>query len=174
MTQYFDFKILSKLRKKKQLTMEKLAKKAGISYSAIADIERNKVTPNLETLYKVATVLSCRASDLISMAEGKHAEVFKHSESLHVNGFNMQVFSPSDIRFMFGHAPEAHATDGKASSHPNINEIVYVINGVCKVKIDETEYIINAGELIRFAGFQPHYLEALEADTRIIVINLNK
>ncbi|MDX9702074.1 MAG: helix-turn-helix domain-containing protein [Candidatus Auribacterota bacterium] len=174
MTQYFDFKALSKLRKKKHLTMEKLAHKAGISYSAIADIERNKVTPNLETLFKIASVLSCRTSDLISLAEGKHAEVLRETETVRLNGFNMRIFSMPDMRVMFGHAEDNLPSDGKSSSHPNINETLFVIDGKCRVNVDGEDYDLTAGEMIRFAGFLPHYLESLTAGTKILVINSNK
>ncbi len=174
MTQYFDFKVLSKLRKKKHLTMEKLAQKAGISYSAIADIERNKVTPNLETLFKIASVLSCRTSDLISIAEGKHAEVFTESEVVRLNGFLMKVFSMSDMRIMFGHAPAILPADGKSSSHPNINETLYVIDGQCRVNVDGENFDLSSGQMIRFAGFLPHYFESQEDNTRIVIINSSK
>lgn len=174
MPQSFDFKILAKLRKKKRLTIEKLAQAAGISYSAVADIERNKVTPNLETLNKIATVLEYRTSDVLSMVEGKHAEVIKTGEYVKVNGFNMSVFNLPGLRFIEAYAAEAYSSDGKLNAHPNFTEVLYVIEGLCKIVIGETEYILKRGEIIKFEGFQLHYYEAQEDNTRLILLHLNK
>ncbi|MEW6534469.1 MAG: helix-turn-helix domain-containing protein [Candidatus Auribacterota bacterium] len=174
MPQSFDFKILAKLRKKKRLTIEKLAQIAGISYSAVADIERNKVTPNLETLNKIANVLDYRTSDIISLVEGRQAEIFKTGENMRCNGFEMRFFPLSNIRFVYGHAKEAHSSEEKHNTHPNNTELMFVIKGACRIVIEENEYIVHAGELMQFEGFQRHYYEALENDTSIILIHQSK
>lgn len=174
MPQSFDFKILSKLRKKKRLTIERLAQLAGISYSAVADIERNKVTPNLETLNKIASVLEYRTSDIISLVEGKQAEAFKTGEHFRSNGFDMKMFPLANLRFIFAHAPQANTSECKFNTHPNYTEILYVIEGICRLTIEDNEYVINPGELIHFEGFQRHYLEALADNTRIILIHQSK
>ncbi len=174
MPQLFDFKILTQLRKKKRLTIESLAKRAGLSYSAVADIERNKVTPNLDTLHRIAGVLGYCSSDLLSLAEGKQAQILKSGEPVRANGFDMSVFTLPDIRLISAHAPEAYSSDAKLSTHPNFTELLYIVDGTCKVVIEKNEYVLNKGELIRFDGFQQHYYEALEDNTRVILIHQNK
>jgi|GEM_PF-1491865 len=174
MAQSFDFKLLAKLRKKKRLTIEKLAAKSGISYSTIADIERNKVTPNLETLNKIATSMEIRTSDLLSMVEGHQTEIFKRGEFVRVNGFDMEVFTMPLMRFIYATASKPHCSDGKMSSHPNFTELMYVISGSCKIVIEGTENILTKGEMIRFEGFQHHYYDALEDNTSMILIHHSK
>ncbi len=174
MTQSFDFKLLAKLRKKKRLTIEKLASRSGISYSTIADIERNKVTPNLETLNKIATAMELRTSDLLSMVEGNQTEIFKRGEYVRVSGFNMEVFTMPSMRFIYATSPQAHSSDGRLSSHPNFTELMYIISGSCKLVLDGVENILSKGEMIRFEGFQQHYYEAIEDDTSLILIHQSK
>ena len=52
-------------RKRKLLTQEQLAEKAGIGVNTIIRIERNQVEPQGRTIRKLATALGVAPSDLI-------------------------------------------------------------------------------------------------------------
>ncbi len=57
------------LRKELKLTQEDLAKKASISRSYLADIERNRYNPSVDTLINIAKSLGISLSDLVSEHE---------------------------------------------------------------------------------------------------------
>lgn len=57
------------LRKELKLTQEDLAKKASISRSYLADIERNRYNPSVDTLINIAKGLGISLSDLVSEHE---------------------------------------------------------------------------------------------------------
>ncbi|HQB62440.1 MAG TPA: helix-turn-helix transcriptional regulator, partial [Spirochaetota bacterium] len=56
MKYYFGDKIRA-VRKRKEYTLKYLAEKAGVSDSLISQIERNKVSPAIDTLLSIADVL---------------------------------------------------------------------------------------------------------------------
>lgn len=59
-------KNLSKIRKARKMTQKELAEAVGVSYSAISQYESGKKTPSFEIALKLAEVLDCESSDLVS------------------------------------------------------------------------------------------------------------
>lgn len=55
------------LRKQKEMTMEALALKSGLSYRQISRIELGKVNPSLTTIYQVAHGLEIDVSSLLKV-----------------------------------------------------------------------------------------------------------
>ncbi len=53
----FNGKLISKIRKEKGISAERLAADSGISYSSIASIEQGVRKPKADTLNKIAQVL---------------------------------------------------------------------------------------------------------------------
>lgn len=56
---------IKKLRKEKDLTQIELSKKAQISRSYLADVEKDRYNASVETLKSIAAALECSISDLM-------------------------------------------------------------------------------------------------------------
>lgn len=56
---------ISKIRKKAKMGQDELAGKVGLSQSSVANIEAGRQTPQLPTLYVIATVLNVEITDLL-------------------------------------------------------------------------------------------------------------
>lgn len=56
---------LKKIRKEKNISQEKIAKKINTTQSTISDYERGKTEPDLATLEKIANILGCTTDELI-------------------------------------------------------------------------------------------------------------
>ncbi|MGP7817730.1 helix-turn-helix domain-containing protein [Niallia sp. 01092] len=52
-------------RKKAKLTQQQLAEKANMSRSYLADLERNRYNPSLDTLKAIAVALNINVSDIV-------------------------------------------------------------------------------------------------------------
>lgn len=76
---------IKKRRKELNLTQSELARRSGISQSAISDIESLTVTksPSTETIKLIAPVLGCTVAELM----GEGAE----SEKMAISGLEMQI-----------------------------------------------------------------------------------
>ena len=59
-------KKIRELRKKKELTQEDLAYKAGLDYSYINQIENGKRNPSMEAVEKIAKALGVKVQALVS------------------------------------------------------------------------------------------------------------
>jgi transcriptional regulator with XRE-family HTH domain len=64
---------LQALRKKKQLTQEELAGRAGISVAYVSMLERGQRTPPLETIDLLAKALKVPALDMLEKQTGKRS-----------------------------------------------------------------------------------------------------
>lgn len=170
MKKKFDFKILSRLRKKQSFTIKQLAKEAGLSYSSVAGIERNKIIPNLDTLCRISNVLGMKVSELVNLAETNQLSLMPKPESLKLNGLITYRFLLEDMEFIFAYAPVALLSDKKFYTHPNLMCFVYVVRGLLKIVLDDKEQMINQGELFSFNAGLPHYFEANHKDTQVIII----
>ncbi len=78
---------LSRLRKERKFTQEKLAEKVGVSFQTISAWEHDEYKPELERLMKLAEVLDVSIS---AIAEEKH-KAFKAKEAIY-NWEHMKTF----------------------------------------------------------------------------------
>lgn len=58
-------------RKKRQLTQDELAEKAGLSLQHVGDIERGNANPTLSCLQKLAEVMDVAVSDFFAVNDGE-------------------------------------------------------------------------------------------------------
>lgn len=57
--------VIRNVRKKKNITLYRLYKLTGLSYSYLSELENNKVfNPSLATMYKIANALEVKIDDL--------------------------------------------------------------------------------------------------------------
>lgn len=57
--------VVKNVREKKNISLYKLMKKTGLSYSYLSELENNKVfNPTLRTMYKIAKALEVKVDDL--------------------------------------------------------------------------------------------------------------
>lgn len=57
--------VIRNVRKKKNITLYRLYKITGLSYSYLSELENNKVfNPSLATMYKIANALNVKIDDL--------------------------------------------------------------------------------------------------------------
>ena len=57
--------VIKNVRKSKNITLYRLVKKTGLSYSYLSELENNKVyNPSLKTMYSIARALEVKVDDL--------------------------------------------------------------------------------------------------------------
>ncbi len=63
------------LRKERQLSLDRLSARSGVSKGMLVQIERAETNPSIGTLCKVAAALGASVADLVDMAGGSRADV---------------------------------------------------------------------------------------------------
>lgn len=157
---------IKKLRKQKNLTLEKLATLTGLTKGYLSKVERSQKAPPYSTLNKIAGALGFEVSSIIgedieppddirfSFQKKKDGTIIKGT-SLHTGydyevlssnkpGKNMEpfiIYSPFDIKKMYTHEGE---------------EFIYVLEGKLEFIYGEKTFIMEPGDNIYFDSCVPH------------------
>ena len=154
---------LRRLRGERALTLDELAKRAGVSRSMLIQIEQKRVNPTLATLVRIAQALDVGLAELVELSgrsrvrvipRGDVAELWASpgggsgrllvgSDQLdHIEFWDWRL-EPGDV-----HEAEAHAA-GTA-------EIIHVLEGDLALEVDGQTHVAAAGESVVFSADADH------------------
>ena len=158
---------LRAVRERKGYTLKIVAQRAGVSESLVSQIERNRVSPAIDTLLTLADVLDInleflfeeyhrerpvsiiRAGERRTIAEGDvcYAELAKPVES---DG---------------EHALESYMVEMPVGAHTHRGsyghlgrEVGYILQGKAQLHYENLVYNLNEGDSISFSASSPHTL----------------
>jgi len=153
------------LRKTRGLSLDALSQASGVSRAALSQIETEKSNPSIGVLWKVATGLGIRFTELIDEPSGG-VQVLRRED--------MQVLRSVDGRFESRPLAPAGASAlvevyelrllGRARhvSEPHTQgtrEILVVLSGRLRVSLPEGEFDLGAGDSVVFPSDVPHVYE---------------
>jgi len=163
-------RIGERIKRKRELLslpLSDLARKVGISASALSQIENAKAFPSIVTLKTIADQLYTTVGELIGENESltknplikandiKFVKVNSGGTSLfllsqHENGKQME---PYIIKFV-----ENSDSSDIMTSHPG-QEFVHVLEGKLMITLEKTHYILEKGDNFYFNSNIPHSLK---------------
>ena len=160
--------LIRTVRERKGLTMREVANKAEVSESLISQIERDKVSPSLDTLLTIAEVLQIDLEYLfqdfkktkkvsIVRSDDRNAMVLKQIRYEQLSSFS----SPNEK-----HAIEAFILTIKSGQekgdfeygHPG-RELGFILSGKGRLHYGTETYDLNEGDSISFTSDIPHTLK---------------
>lgn len=159
---------IREIREKKSITMRELAEKVGVSESLISQIERNKVSPAIDTLLKIVDVLNIDIEYLFND--------YKKKKAIHlVKKENREKIIQKDVVYERlsnikeedkANGIEAYyleiAPGGKSGSseygHKG-KELGIIIEGEGEFLIGGESYKLKSGDSISFISDVPHSLK---------------
>jgi len=159
---------LRMVREHKGLTLKIVADKAGVSESLVSQIERNRVSPAIDTLLALADALDInleflfeeyrrerpvqiiRADERRTLAEDDvmYEELAKPDESEKENSFEAYVIK----------IPAGSHTHRGSYGHIG-RELGIITKGTALLKYEKKEYALAAGDSVSFPAGTPHTLE---------------
>ncbi len=163
----YDFSILRELRKKEQMSIADLTSRSGVSAAVISKLERNQITAGLETIGKLARAFAISGSDLIKLAERRHAQLAKATER-NTAGFHFQEVSFSHLKGLRGTAPAGVSLE-RPHLHRDGSEMCWVLKGKVRFNLPDGDYELASGEAIMFDSMLHHRYEVLESCEIFIV-----
>ena len=170
-------KKINQLRLAKGYSQRKLARMAGVTNTSISAIERNKVSPAVNTLKAILLVLGSDLTtffsdewkepkarvvvtpkDLIELSEPSSRvslkQVYNCSTTKNL-GFLIETYQPNSS------TEEKIAHEGE--------EIGTVIEGKVLIRIEETTYLLNEGDSYVIDTIKPHtFINPTDGVTRIV------
>jgi transcriptional regulator with XRE-family HTH domain len=166
----YDFAVLRELRKHRNLTVNALSKKCGVSYVALSKLERNQGNPELKTLDRIAHALGITTHNLLALADRQRpvqaaeqsAKILGKATCRYVNLDGTRIFVIRAPKGAVGSEPALHSDD---------YERCFVLDGRLKVVVRENEYTLGSGDGLVWDSLYDHAYEALEATTFVKVLS---
>ncbi len=158
---------LRSVRERKGLTLKTVAKEAGVSESLVSQIERNKVSPAIDTLLNLADVLDINLEFLfeeyrknrpvkiirkddrrkIKDDEVVYEEIARAQEKDEKNGLESYIIS----------IPPGGTTHRGSYGHLGY-EFGFILLGQAEFHYESLTYSLSEGDSISFSAASPHIL----------------
>ena len=159
-----------RIRRKRELLnirLTDLAKKVGVSPSALSQIEKAKAVPSVSTLQAIAKYLCTTVSDLIGENESLNSNPLVRGKDLkliHKNDSGTEIYLLSHpnkykqmktyfIRFTNGSDLSGLFTE----SYGQI--FCYVISGKIQFSLEDKNYVLNKGDSFYFTNKVPYIIK---------------
>jgi len=155
---------LRRLRSKRGLSLERLARRSGVSRAMLSQIELGQSAPTINLLWKVARALEVPFSGLIERSTDKAAVVLPaRSGKLLANQdgtFTSRALFPFDDRrnrTEFYELRLKPAGAERAAPHPpGTTENLVLTAGAVEIEVDDVAHRLNVGDAILFSADVPH------------------
>ena len=159
---------LRAVRERKGLTMKQVAERIAVSESLICQIERNKVSPSIETLLSIADTLEIDLDYLFrDFKKNKPVEIVRrterHSRTIQgVTYYQLSAMTDSSEEYGIGAVRieiEVGAERGNSEyGHPG-KELGVILSGEGRLTYGTESYILKEGDSVSFASDIPHILK---------------
>jgi transcriptional regulator with XRE-family HTH domain len=155
---------LHAFRRKRQLSLEQLAIRSGVSRSMISKIERCEAVPSTTVLAKLAEALGLTFSQLMSHPVEREVLVIKANQQPvlrdEATGFTRRCLSPvlpgRGIDWVLNSWPPRGTTGDFGAHRRGIEEYVYVLSGRLKVVIGTEVVTLEPGDSLYFQADANH------------------
>ena len=159
---------LRQVREHRGYTLKVVAQRAGVSESLVSQIERNHVSPAIDTLLALADVLDINLEYLF--------EEYRKKRPVHIIRSQARAsVTEHDVLYEELARPDSSSADsttecyiikipaGAHTHHGSFGhigrEIGLVLKGRAKFTYAGTEYILEEGDSVSFSSGSPHVLE---------------
>jgi len=170
-------KNIQKIRKKKQLTLDILAERSGVSKAMLSQIESQKVNPTVATVWKISRGLGVELDAILKgksestkrfivIRKGNMAVLDTIKDSLHV-----QVLSPiimaEDLEIYILTFDKGSSLHSKPHE-PKSEEYLTILEGAVRVKAGTSESELHKGDFIIYHCDVEHSIENIHNGSSII------
>lgn len=170
--------IVRRLRRSRRLSLRKLALAVGFSPSFISQLERNKVSPSISSLERLATGLGVTLGDFFS-EESSAITVVRRAERQRLTsgwsrarietlgGTRGQRLEPVLVTIAPG------GQSGKRS-HPHPSErFVFVVDGTIELTLADVVHTMRRGDSIVIPPAVPHHWEnRSQKPTSLVIVSV--
>jgi transcriptional regulator with XRE-family HTH domain len=160
---------IRKIREKKNLTLKTVASEAGVSESLISQIERNKVSPSIDTLLTIVDVLDVDIEYIFRDYRKKRSVSVVRSDERNtrtIGDITYQQLSSiisaegktHDIEAYIIEIPENGEKGSSEYGHAG-KELGFIISGEGTLEYGGFNYNLKKGDSVSFASDIPHKLK---------------
>jgi transcriptional regulator with XRE-family HTH domain len=167
---------IAQLRKANNLSLQKLAKKAGMSPSGLYKIEKNGYTPSISTLINIARALGRTVSYFVDEEDGSNLAFVKRKDRRKFTSGHslatMEIVSgglkEGLIEAGFSYIKEGGISGSGLMSHAKGEELVVCLKGNVEYQVEKKKFHLQEGDCIHFKSQAPHSWRNLYKGVSII------
>ena len=167
---------LRRLRVKRGLSLERLAKASGVSRAMLGQIELGQSTPTINVLWKIARALAVPFSTLITDSELPHTTVMPRAGSKVLlsadRSFSTRALFPVNVprSTEFYELRMAPLGVEHAVAHPpGTTENLVVASGAIHIRVNKELHQLGIGDAILFDADVPHDYMNPSADVETLM-----
>jgi transcriptional regulator with XRE-family HTH domain len=155
---------VKEFRRRRGLTLEDLAERAGVSRAMISKVERGEKNPTLVVAAKVAEGLGVTLSELLGVEERREVVAVPRERRMVMRdpetGFERQLLSPTfggrGVEFVRNVVPYG-STSGEFPPHRRgVEEYVVVEKGRLRAVVGGEEHLLEEGDALYFEADVSH------------------
>jgi transcriptional regulator with XRE-family HTH domain len=155
---------VKEFRRRRGLTLEDLAERAGVSRAMISKVERGEKNPTLVVTAKVAEGLGVTLSELLGEEERREVVVVPRERRMVMRdpetGFERQLLSPTfggrGVEFVRNVVPHGSTSGGFPPHRRGVEEYVVVEKGRLRAIIRGEEHLLEEGDALYFEADVSH------------------
>jgi XRE family transcriptional regulator, regulator of sulfur utilization len=153
---------IKSLRKKKNLSLDQLAKLSSVSKSMLGQIERGETNPTINTIWKISNGMKVSFSQLVrKQTEGTQVVKSTQDECFSSDSGRYKLWSifPYDEAKGFEIYRNEIEKGGSLEAEPHgigTTEYITVFQGELEIRVGEESYIITQGQSIKFDANKYH------------------
>ncbi|MCG9649186.1 helix-turn-helix domain-containing protein [Vibrio brasiliensis] len=168
---------LSRERQRSGLSLSEVAKRAQIAKSTLSQLENGAGNPSIETLWSICVVLDIPFSRLIEepsaetkvIRYGEGVSVFSKSEDYQAT--LLAACPPNASRDIYWLEVAPNEPFYSEPHNPGTIEHVVIIKGRARLGTTNDAHELSEGDYITYPGDRPHMFEALEPNTKAMLIS---
>ena len=167
------------LRTEKHMTLRDLSKKSGCSLGFLSQVERDKVSPTISSLKKIADALETNIISLFEEEQTLDSIVVKKSQRGKFENKRSKVkyellrpqFSDTTIEALYMYL-EGGASSGQTPHSHEGEELAIVIKGKLKIEVGGKTYILEEGDSAVYKSNIPHrWINPTDEKVEVIWVN---
>lgn len=152
-----------RLRRQRDLTLDLLAERAGVSKGTVIGVEQSRANPSIATLCRIADALGVGVTTLIDPGEDPRVRIKRQADTpaLWTSDagsralFLMGTDPPDIVELWDWHLAAGDCFDGDA--HPaGTVEVLHVLEGDLAVTVGDDVHHVAAGDTLLFDAVVPH------------------
>ncbi|MER2089693.1 helix-turn-helix domain-containing protein [Sporosarcina sp. JAI121] len=167
------------IRQAKGITINYISKKTGFTSSFISQLERGLTKGSISSIQKIANELDIKISSLFYNIEEEDHKAPSISITRKDNRRTINYPDEKTIDYLLSERKgnlEVFYTEikqggesGEYYSHDSEKECIIVLKGQMEISVDESKYVLNAGDTINFCSQSPHAWKNAGEDTLEVI-----
>jgi transcriptional regulator with XRE-family HTH domain len=166
-----------RLRRRRELTLDLLSDRAGVSKGTIIGVEQARANPSITTLFRIADALGVGVATLIDAGQDPRLKIKRRADTpaLWSSGrgsqalFLMGTDPPDTVELWDWRLAPGDAFDGGAHPEGTV-EVLYVLDGTLTVAVGDRDHHLATGDSLMFDAVVDHrYANAGDQPNRFVM-----